>query len=339
MPRGRPTRASVYARLDAALDELNTRLGGLPLPEEANFVWRDIWHLEAHHSTAIEGNTLVIREVEALLEQGRAVGAKPLKEYMEVKGYAEAARWVYGQAHHGGDWTGSELITLTELRQIHTTLMEPVWSVAPHADATERESPGNFREHDIHPFDGGMTPPSWPLVPAGVRDWIDLANTTRERLDDPSTAPLAETLAEVHNTFECVHPFIDGNGRTGRLALNLILVRLGYPPVIVLKQQRPAYLSAMQKADVGDYGQLGELLARAMIDNLNRFILPSVAGPARLVPLAALVDERFTAVALRQAAARGRLEAFQGPDGIWRSTRAAVDEYARTKGKHRGRPA
>ena len=83
MPRGRPTRASVYARLDAALEELHHRLGGLPSPDEAGYVWRDIWHLEAHHSTALEGNTLVIREVEALLEKGRAVGAKPLKEYLE----------------------------------------------------------------------------------------------------------------------------------------------------------------------------------------------------------------------------------------------------------------
>ena len=51
--------------------------------EESETIWSDIWHLEAHHSTALEGNTLVLREVEQLLEQGRAVGAKPLKEYLE----------------------------------------------------------------------------------------------------------------------------------------------------------------------------------------------------------------------------------------------------------------
>ncbi len=331
MARGRPSRANVYARLEAALDELNTRLGGLPSPEEAEYVWRDIWHLEAHHSTAIEGNTLVIREVEALLEQGRAVGSKPLKEYMEVKGYGDAARWVYGQAHHHGGWRGADLITLTEVRQIHAAVMEPVWQVSPHPDATDRERPGNFREHEIHPFDGGMTPPSWSLIDAKMRDWLDQANGTADRLADPAGGPMAEVLAKLHNDFECVHPFIDGNGRTGRLVLNLVLVRLGYPPVIVLKQQRSTYLGAMQRADTGEYGALGEVLARAMIDNLNRFILPNVAGPARLVPLAALVDDEFTLSALRQAARRGRLDAFQGPDGIWRSTRKAVEEYGRTK--------
>lgn len=66
--------------------------------KESAAIWSDIWHQEAHHSTAPEGNTLILREVEQLLEQGRAVGAKPLRECSEVKGYADAARWVYGQA-------------------------------------------------------------------------------------------------------------------------------------------------------------------------------------------------------------------------------------------------
>lgn len=334
MSRGRPTRATVYARLEAALDELHDRLGGLPSPTESEYVWTDIWHLEAHHSTALEGNTLVLREVEALLERGRAVGAKPLKEYMEVQGYAAAAKWVYAQALEPGDWRASGLISLTEVSQIHAQAMTPVWQVSPHPDATEREAPGMFREHDIRPFDGGMTPPTWPLVPAKMRDWLDMVNSQMAALGgDQGEQPLPERLAALHNDFEQVHPFIDGNGRTGRLVLNLVLVRLGYPPVIVLKTQRPVYLTAMQKADQGDLGPLGEILARAMLDNLNRFILPSVAGPARLVPLVALADNSFSVVALRQAAQRGRLDAIQGADGIWRSSRKAVQQYASNKGR------
>jgi hypothetical protein len=98
MARGRPSRATIYARLDSAIAELNGRLGGLPSPKESEYVWSDIWHLEAHHSTALEGNTLVLREVEVLLDKGRAVGAKPLREYMEVQGYGNAARWVYARS-------------------------------------------------------------------------------------------------------------------------------------------------------------------------------------------------------------------------------------------------
>ncbi len=83
--RGRPSRANVYERLGHALAELDQRFGGLPSPKEAESIWTDIWHQEAHHSTALEGNTLVLREVEMLLVEGRAVGAKPLREYNEVR--------------------------------------------------------------------------------------------------------------------------------------------------------------------------------------------------------------------------------------------------------------
>lgn len=338
MGRGRPSRNTVYQRLDAALDELNQRFGGLPSPTEARSIWDDIWHQEAHHSTALEGNTLVLREVQALLDSGRAVGAKPLGEYNEVRGYADAARWVYGQAMEPGDWHDGRLLTINEVRQVHHTAMTPVWDVAPDEQASSREAPGNFREHDIRPFAAGMTPPSWPLVPAQLQEWIDDVCRTGEKISAGTELerPLVEELARLHNDFERVHPFLDGNGRAGRLVLNLVLVRLGYPPVIIFKRQRDAYLTAMQRADLGDYGALGELIARAMYDNLNRFIVPNVAGPARLVPLTALVDEEFSLAALRQAAQRGRLDAVHGPDGVWRSSRKAVDAYRFAR--HRRRP-
>jgi Fic family protein len=335
--RGRPSRATVYRRLDEALAELTERFGGLPSPTESEVIWSDIWHLEAHHSTAIEGNTLVLREVEVLLDRGRAIGAKPLKEYMEVRGYADAARWVYSQALRPDDWNDGSLITLNEVRRIHHTAMAPVWGVEPHPHATDAEAPGSFREHDIAPFSGGMTPPPWPEVPAMMSDWVADAGALGERFGAAGTDDLLlpESVAALHHRFECIHPFIDGNGRTGRLAMNLLLVRLGYPPVIVFKRHREAYLSALRRADTGDNGPLGEIIARAMLENLNRFIVPSIAGPARLVPLAALVDERFSLAALRQAAQRGRLDAVQDASGVWQSSRQAVDAYATAKHQRR----
>ena len=329
MSRGRPSRATVYRRLEQQLSELRTRFGGLPSPKESEYVWSDIWHLEAHHSTALEGNTLVLREVEELLDRGKAVGARPLKEYLEVKGYGDAATWVYREAMGAGDRSGDDLITVQEVRHIHHLAMGPVWLVAPHPDASNLEVPGNFRQHDIHPFEEGMTPPVWPLVPAALDGWVRLAARLPAKIASGEVLP--ELLAETHNAFEKVHPFIDGNGRAGRLALNLILVRLGYPPVVVLKAQRMAYLRAMQRADRGDYGPLGEILARGMIDNLNRFILPGIAGPAKLVPIAALVDAELSLVALRAAARRGRLDAQQRSDGQWLSTRKAVEAYKKSR--------
>lgn len=322
---GRPRREDIYNRLDEAFDELRTRMGGLPNSVEAEGIWTTIWYEEAHHSTAIEGNTLVLKQVERLLSEGLAVGDKELKEYMEVRGYANAAQWVYGQALEPGAWATDELLTITEVREVHAMALTPVWDVAPHPNATAKERPGSFREHDIQPFPGGMTPPPWPDVPNAVRDWVDSLNLVS------SAARPIEALARAHNQFERVHPFLDGNGRTGRLLLNLVLVRLGYAPAIIYKRDRSRYLKALRSADAGDPGPLGELLARAVIDNLYRFVVPAVAGPNRLVPLAALAGTGITEGALRTAANRGRLRAQKAQHGQWRSTKAWVDDYVATR--------
>ncbi|HWT90487.1 MAG TPA: Fic family protein, partial [Solirubrobacterales bacterium] len=303
--RGRPSRAAIFERLRVQIGELRDRLGGLPSPEEAEGIWRGIWLEEAHHSTAIEGNTLVLKQVEQLLEQGRAVGNKELSEYLEVRGYADAAGWVYGHGIEPAGWSGGKLITLGEIREVHSLAMTPVWDVAPHPQATAKERPGSFREHDIEPFPGGMQPPEWTQVPILVRDWIGDAQALR-KVDE---AELPEALATLHARFEQVHPFLDGNGRAGRLVLNLLLVRLGYPPAIIYKGDRSRYLSALRRADQGDCGPLGEFLARAILDNLYKFVVPAIAGPARLVPLPALATEKLSANALRVAAMRGRLKA------------------------------
>jgi len=322
-PRGRASRAAVYERLRVQADELRNRLGGLPLPDEAEGIWRGIWLEEAHHSTAIEGNTLVLKQVEQLLAEGRAVGNKELSEYLEVRGYATAADWVYGRGIQPGDWTDGELITLAEVRHVHSLAMTPVWEAAPHPRATDREGPGSFREHDIEEFPAGMRPPSWTEIPVLMRDWV----TDAQVLRGVDEATITEELASLHARFEQIHPFLDGNGRAGRLVLNLLLVRLGLPPAIVYKRDRSRYLAALRRADQGDPGPLGELFARAVLDNLYRFVVPAIAGPARLVPLPALATDELSANALRVAATRGRLTAAKAADGSWRSSRAWVEEY------------
>jgi hypothetical protein len=327
--RGRPSRADVYERLRIQIGELRERLGGLPSPLEAQDIWRGIWLEEAHHSTAIEGNTLVLKQVELLLAEGRAVGNKELSEYLEVRGYATAADWVYGRAIEPGAWSDGGLITLAEIRHIHTLAMTPVWDVSPRPQATEREGPGSLREHNIERFPGGMQPPPWPEVPALARDWV----SDVRKLGKVDDFTLVERLGEFHAAFERIHPFLDGNGRAGRLILNLVLVRLGYPPAIIYKGDRTRYLGALRRADGGDPGPLGEFLARAVLDNLYKFVVPAVAGPARLVPLPALATKQLSANALRVAATRGRLKAAKAADGTWRSSRAWVEEYRATRYK------
>lgn len=330
--RGRPTREAVYERLRVQIDELRDQLGGLPPPAAADDIWRGIWLEEAHHSTAIEGNTLALDQVAQLLDEGRAVGNKELREYMEVRGYADAASWVYSQALEPGDWSNDELLSITELRHVHRLALTPVWDVAPHPSAGDGERPGSFRERDIRRFPGGMRPPPWPEVPALVTDWIAEIGALRREHDRVES----EALARLHARFEQIHPFLDGNGRAGRLVLNLLLVRLGYPPAIIVKGDRRRYLAALQSADQGEHGPLGELIARAILDNLHKFVVPAIAGSSRLVALPALASERISANALRVAATRGRLKASKAPDGTWRSTRAWVDEYL--AGRYRRSP-
>ncbi len=328
--RGRPSRASIYVAVEQTTADLN-RIGGLPGPDVAGDIWAGIWYEETHNSTAIEGNTLILKQVQTLLDTGQAVGDKQLAEYLEVRGYADAAQWVYAQAsdRETERATDTPYITLTELREIHRLVVEPAWKVQPPDGLLPGETPGGFRQHNIRVFGGGMTPPDFPEIPALVSDWLRLADT-----DPGGTGALMAHLARAHAEFERIHPFRDGNGRSGRLVLNLLLVRHGLAPAIIYKKDRLKYLRALDRADHGDCGPLGELIARAVKDCLDRFLLPALGGPHQLLPLAALATRSVSALALRRAAERNALRAVRKPSG-WYSTKSWVAAYVKTRGRRR----
>jgi len=306
---------------------------GLPPPEKDEAVWAEIWREEVHHSTAIEGNTLALAEVGALISQGRAIGGKPMLDYLEVQGYANAAKWVYAQTTGLGEWQGEDLITFTEIREMHELTMRPQWDGYPHPHAGTDEGPGAFRRHNIKAFPGGMKPPDWTEVPHLLSEWVGSSG----RLIGMPMDALPEALASLHANFERIHPFIDGNGRVGRLTTNLLLVRLGLPPAVIRRNQRDRYLAALSAADRGNPGPLGELLARATLDSLLRFWVPEVAGLDTLITLESLAEPGLTVAALRAAAARGRLKAYRARNNNWVSCRAWVQEYKQSRSK-RGRP-
>lgn len=324
--RGRPSRRFLLDQINLEMSDL-ARAGGLPSAEENEQIWRDIWFEEAHNSTAIEGNTLALKQVKILLDEGRPVGNKELCEYLEVQAYAQAATWVYGQARTGV-WGRDGAISRTELREIHRLTVQIVWAVCPpeNPPLDPRETAGNFRHHDIAPFPDGMVPPPFSDVEAHVTDWLNLVDAGPEEGQHFLTY-----LARIHAGFEAIHPFRDGNGRVGRLVLNLLLVRNGYPPAVIRKMRRPAYLRAIRRADSGDFAQLTEILARAVKESLDRFLLPNLAGPAKLLPLSALERPGLNARGLRAAVEKGRLKAHRDEHGRWLSTRQWVDEYTTTR--------
>ena len=111
---------------------------------------------------------------------------------------------------------------------------------------------------------------------------------------------------------------------------------MGYPPAIIYKRQQSEYLRALRHADADELGQLGELLARAVLDNLYKFVMPAGTGPARLVPIDVLQSDEASAHTLRVAARRGRLQATQGSDGKWLSCRNWVDAYLTSRYRRAG---
>jgi Fic family protein len=329
MPR--PSRETVYEQLETSVEGL-AGVGGLPLPAEATAIWKDIWHEEAHHSTAMEGNTLVLREVQLLLDKGKAVGSKEMKAYLEVQGYGKAAEWVYAQARE----RGPVMITASEIREIHKIAVATAWTYFPPDQLDPKEGPGAFRRTQIESFDGGMIPLSWPDVPVAVSDWVERVNGSTWLGN--SERHVIEDFADLHAAFERIHPFRDGNGRVGRLVLNLLLVRYGYPPVVIYKNDRDRYLAALRRADGEDCGALGELLARSIKQSIDRFILPGLAGPHKLIPISALAGTAgLTRNALNLAAQRGRLEAVK-KGNVWHSTKQAVEEYDRSRYRQSPRP-
>src|SRR5262245_33536624 len=125
---------------------------------------------------------MLVREVKILLEEHRAVGDKELKEYLEIQAYADAAQWVYTQAVGTDGWSGADLINLTEIRQIHSMVVDPVWRFFPPTGRTQEEGPGSFRRHEVQPLASGYAPPTWPEVPSLITDWLRIINSPGENV-------------------------------------------------------------------------------------------------------------------------------------------------------------
>jgi Fic family protein len=326
MPRGRPSLEAVLDRVDEQVRLFRKNYGGLPRAVEADHILREIWIEDTYHSSALEGNPLSKKQVMRILEEGRATG--PLTESLEIEGYGKAARWVYAEA---SGYRAAKGVPRSVIQTVHRLLLGPAWAVSPPDDGSLA---GGWRNRGMK-ITGSQVKTTPPIAIGGaVQDWID--DTPAKK--SASAHPLIE-VARLHAWFERIHPFADGNGRTGRLLMNFMLIQRGYPPAVLVLTTRKKYLEALARADAGSDGQLTELIARAIESSLNKFLIPSLAGDARLFPLAALAEgSEFTADYLRTLAVSGRLHAVR-EGRIWLSSRLALQEYRQTRSSRGRKPA
>jgi fido (protein-threonine AMPylation protein) len=314
---GRPSLDEVLGLLDEEVALLHRSLGGLPRAVEADQILRAIWIDDVHNSTAIEGNTMTRAQVEDLVEKGRASGA--LTESLEVEGYSRAADWAY---RHAADYEGAPIDVVAEL---HRQTVELVWAIDP---PITRDRAGDFRQSGVTVRGVNVSLPS--AIPADLHEW---ATSTRTVVGHP-----VAHAAIHHAWFERIHPFVDGNGRVGRLVLNFLLIQQGYPPAVILATNRPKYLQALEIADGGNPNPLTEVVARAVRGAMSRFLIPKLAGEAKLVPLTALAEQsQYSPDYLRQLAQSGRLRAVQ-EGRLWLSSLAWLNEYIEQRDP-RGGPA
>jgi Fic/DOC family len=315
---GRPSLLQVLARLDEEVALLETSMGGLPRAVEADSILREIWIDDVHNSTAIEGNTMTRAQVEDLVERGRASAS--LVEALEVDGYATAADWVYrNAADHEG-------VPVAVVSQAHRLAIELVWAKQPPATG---DQPGAWRKSPVRVGKVAVS------VPAAVA--ADLATWSASTRALKGAHPVVH--AAVHHAWlERIHPFVDGNGRVGRLVLNFMLLQHGYPPAVIAKARRPRYLRGLALADGGNPDPLTEVVARAVSGTLTRFLMPALAGEAKLVPLSTLAARGpYAANYLRLLVFEGKLRALQHGN-LWLSSTKWLREYIDTRDP-RGRAA
>lgn len=308
----------MLATLDEETNLLRSHLGGLPRAVEADHILRAIWIDDVHNSTAIEGNTMTRAQVENLVVRRQASAS--LAESLEVEGYARAADWVY---RHATDHRGVPVAVVSE---IHKHAVGLAWQIEPPSTGDE---PGAWRKGAVRVRSVQVSLPA--VIPADLGEWSD---STRRR-----HGMHALVHAAVHHAWlERIHPFVDGNGRVGRLLLNFMLIQAGYPPAVILTSQRPRYLQALKTADGGNPNPLAEMIARAVSGALSRFLIPKLAGEAKLVPLAALASQGpYSAVRLRQLVIAGRLKAVR-EGRLWLSSRAWLEQYVANRDPRGGSP-
>ncbi|HEY9621553.1 MAG TPA: Fic family protein [Crinalium sp.] len=215
------------------IQQLKTWLDAFrPLPPTVVSELRQRYQVRfTYHSNALEGNTLTQSETELVLTTGITIGGKTLQEHLEVIGHAEAIAYIEGLAQQStpiGEW---------EIRQIHSLILRKI----------NPEEAGRYRNLDVQAAGTGYIYPPHYLLSELMADFVGWLNSA----DAQALHPVLYA-AEAHHRFVTIHPFRDGNGRTGRLLMNLLLLRTGYPIAIISNENRQRYIEALVQGQQSD---------------------------------------------------------------------------------------
>jgi len=182
-------------------------------------------------SNAIEGNTLTRKETAAVVEKGITVGGKSLTEHLEATNHAKAINNVMKLAQSKtADLTENDILT------IHNTILKGI----------DDDNAGHYRNIPVRISGSNVILPNPLKVSDLMSDFLDWITNHHDKDIHP-----VQLAAEVHYQLVTIHPFVDGNGRTARLLMNLILLQHGYTPALIRTRDRHKYISSLEKAQLG----------------------------------------------------------------------------------------
>lgn len=200
-----------------------------------------------YNSNAIEGNTLTLRETDMVL-RGLTIDQKPLKYHMEAIGHKEAFEYVSSLVGIG------EPLTERIIKDIHYLVL-----------SDKKDDRGVYRKIPVRIMGAAHEPVQPYLILPKMEQLIVDLNSSNENI--------VTKLARFHIEFESIHPFIDGNGRTGRLLVNLELMKAGYPPIDIKFTDRIKYYQAFDEYHTkGDLSVMEDLFARYLNERLDLYL-------------------------------------------------------------------
>jgi cell filamentation protein, protein adenylyltransferase len=249
-------------RLDRLEKKKNTIDARRPLPPELVQNMDEWFRVElTYTSNAIEGNTLTRRETALVVEKGLTVGGKSLVEHLEATNHVAAIDWVQTQLNRQ-----PQDISERDILDIHSLILKGI----------DDANAGHYRSVPVRIAGSTVIMPNAMKVPDLMVEFITWLSQSK----DMHPVDLA---SEAHYRLVTIHPFVDGNGRTARLLMNMILMMCGYPPAIIRKRDRLAYISALEEAQLGGPMEGYQKLIYKSVDRSLDLYLKAMEGESAIV--------------------------------------------------------